>query len=130
MLQREFQGGFAVAAHERYLDYDGFRDAADQLDHRIELPRFGEPEPAIRTILARRLEVAELAWRVEDLFADDAITSMATLYAAGPVDRDLRALLGIAEEAVREVLAEPNGPDVVGSQSVLAATTRRLSMRR
>jgi len=115
--------GFAVAVHEEYLEEPGYTDNAE-LFQEIELPRFPDPAEALRRVLARRLEVYELEVAVKDLFRPEAIEYLAVVYDGVP---DVRAVVNVAAEALRAVLADPEGPELVGRPAVRTAYARRQS---
>ena len=123
-LVREVDCGFALAAHTEYLEQPGFHEAIGLIDHRIEVPHLPDAEAGIARILGRRLEFAAADVELGDVFAPEAFVALSTVYSV--VGPDLRALIGIAGQALRAVLDDPQGPDRVSQSAVNAAAARRL----
>jgi hypothetical protein len=123
MLAREVACGFALAAHEEYLDNPGFRGVVDLLES-IRVPAFPDPEVAIKRILGRRLEIFEIGASVSDVLDEGAIAALAAHYDLG-VGPNLRALMQIVNGAVRSVLDDDLGPEQVNTSAVRAAVAKR-----
>jgi hypothetical protein len=120
MLTREIDCGFALAVHRSYLALPAYRALSDSLEP-IMVPRFSEPETAIRAILQKRIEVDELGIGVEDAFASAALAELATLYEELP---DLRRVMAIAGLAVRKAYDDGEA-ELVSAEAVLVARAER-----
>jgi hypothetical protein len=123
-LTREIDCGFALAVHRSYLALPAYQGVADSLEP-IELPTLADPGTAIRTILQRRIDVDELDIVVEQAFDDEAVETLAGIYADIP---DLRRVMGIAGLAVRKA-HDDDEATIVTQGAVIAARSQRDTLR-
>jgi hypothetical protein len=98
LLAREIDCGFVIAVHTQYLDLESYREAKQLLSRTIDLPLPGDAAAAIEKILDRRIEVAGVQARSNDLLEAQAIELLAELYRR---DRSLRMMLATVNRATQ-----------------------------
>jgi len=86
---------------------DAFRDLSASM-RIIEIDRLKHPDDAIRSILARRLELDdEVDAKLDDVFRDDAFAPIAAFYdGTGRSFREMLAMVQTAVESAMDMNAE------------------------
>lgn len=102
----ELQVDLVVAMHPRFEEVDRVREVIDRLVMpRLEVPELpaDAEEPALRRILARRMERDGLNDDLDDVVDHDGVEDLQVLYHER--DRDLRSVLRLAHLAAEHALA-------------------------
>jgi Cdc6-like AAA superfamily ATPase len=98
LLAREIGCGFVVAVHDQYVDLDSYRETKQLFSRIIDLPMPTDAESAIAAILDRRIELAGMAPRLDELLESEAIQLLAELYRG---NRSLRMVLATVNRATQ-----------------------------
>jgi predicted ABC-type transport system involved in lysophospholipase L1 biosynthesis ATPase subunit len=98
LLAREIGCGFVIAVHDRYVDLDSYRETKLLLSRIIDLPMPTDAESAITAILDRRIELADVEARSDELLEPEATQLLAELYRR---NRSLRMMLATINRATQ-----------------------------
>jgi tellurite resistance protein len=94
----DLRAGIVVAVHDRYLEMDAFRHVSDGiLETPITVPELTDVH--ISEILSRRVDFAMGGATAGDLFTEDALQRLYTLY-RGPAARNMRRVLVTCHQAL------------------------------
>ena len=96
-IAREFEITLIVAAHDTYLGTAGYQRAREVMAGEIIIPSLRRPQEALRSILQRRIERADVNAGVSDVFEDAAIIRLEAEYDHG---RSIRRVLRLAHDAL------------------------------
>lgn len=104
---REVDCPVFVAVHPHYGDLDGYRRARQEiLELEVDIPRLPDAPVAVAKIIARALEVHQIATPVDELFEREAIDGLGWHYVERPALRNVVLVLGRAIYDARERRAE------------------------
>jgi Cdc6-like AAA superfamily ATPase len=107
MLAKELGCGFVVVVHDHYLELPGYREVQPFFSTVISIPRFTEPQAAIKRILSRRLELAEVTAGVGDVLDTGALSLLADHYGEA---QNLRRVLAAIDRSVQHACSDGVAP--------------------
>lgn len=115
-IAREFEITLIVAAHDTYVGTAGYERAREVMAGEVVVPALCSPQEAIRTILQRRIDRAQVDAEVVDVFEDAAIARLEAEY-----DRNhsIRRVLRVAHDALDT--AGPAFPDRLAGGHIRSA---------
>jgi hypothetical protein len=120
MLATEIDCGFIIAVHTSYLALSAYREIAARLE-KVRVPGLSDPRTDLTRIITRRIEVAGLELKVDEVFEPAAVRALANVYADL---LDIRRVIATAAVAVRLAL-EAGDLELVTEAAVRAAAAEQ-----